>query len=77
MEDSGSMPLFPRGLVQRFLPEALLLVAVSAKTPAAETRPSVVLSRLLSSAFPSIPTSSQAKMQAAGWREVCVSLFVA
>lgn len=77
MEDSGSMPLFPWGLVQRFLPEGLFLVAVSAKTPAAATRPFVLLSQLLSSAFPSISTSSQARIQVAGWREACVSLFVA
>lgn len=73
----GSMPLSPWALLQRVLPEGLLLVAGSAKTPSAETRISVALSLLWSSAFPSLPTSSQAKMQGAGWREVCVSLFVA
>lgn len=48
------MRLSPWGLVQRFLPEGLLLVAVSAKTPT-ETRTSVVLSWLLSQAFPHLP----------------------
>lgn len=70
------MPLLPWGLVQRLLPEGVLLVAPSAKTPTAETRTSVALSRLLSSAFPGTPTSSQAKMQVAGRRGICVSLFV-
>lgn len=77
MEDSGLHASSPWGLLQRLLPEGLLLVAVSAKTPTVETRTSVALSQLLSSAFPSLPTSSQAKMQGAGWREICVSLFVA
>lgn len=60
MEDSGLHASFPWGLLQGLLPEGLLLVA------AAEIRTSVALSRLWSSAFPSLPTSSQAKMQGAG-----------
>lgn len=70
------MPLFPWGLVRRLLSEGWLLVAVSEQsTPIAETRTSLAPKQLLPCLPHPPPTPT--KMQVAGWREICVFLFVA